>query len=248
MSALLGTKDAPAVRSRGPRRRWVRWLAGVGGGLALATAAIGALHTPWGRPLLARLGGCPAMRVTGKEVDALRLRGLAAQLRPGAPAPARPALGFALDHDTPAAVRAWAAAAGVRCADKRRGLLAVHCANVPRSALPGAAGAVVAAAGPPATIEDLAFTFDPSSRLISVDAFTRRLAAGTATAGYASSSARLLGTLGVPTDQVGDDSAAALGLFGAARRRYRFSDYVAIVSLSRLSSGLALREQYLSGS
>jgi hypothetical protein len=31
------------------------------------------------------------------------------------------------------------------------------------------------------------------------------------------------------------------------RARYRFDDYVAIISASHLSSGVAVREQYLSG-
>jgi len=33
----------------------------------------------------------------------------------------------------------------------------------------------------------------------------------------------------------------------AARRRFRCDDYVAIVSLTNLPSGLAVREQFLSG-
>jgi hypothetical protein len=225
------------------RRRLWRWTVGTGVTLLVATAAIGALHTSWGRPLLARIGGCPAMRATAKDVDALRMRGLAG-VRGTQPAPARPALGFALDHTGPADVAAWAAAAHVACSDKKRGLLSVHCANVPRSSLPAGASATAE----PQTIEDLAFTFDPRDRLISVDAFTRSLAPSTAAAGYLASSDRLRTSLGAPTDEAGTSDADTLALFAASRRRYRFSDYVAIVSLSRLPSGLAVREQYLSGS
>jgi hypothetical protein len=157
------------------------------------------------------------------------------------PARLRPALGFALDRATPADVLGWAAREHVSCAEKKRGLLALHCASVPRSRLPSAGQGT-------AMIEDLAFTFDPSNRLVSVDAFTRQLPEDTASAAYASSSAGLMASLGDPSDQAGGDSAKTVPLFGASRRRYRFSDYVAILSLARLPNGLAVREQYLSGS
>lgn len=225
------------------------------------TAGVGALHTSWGRPLLARLGGCPAARVTAAEVDGLRRQGVTG-LRGARPAPARPALGFLLDRTTPDDVQAWAADAAVTCAAKKRGLVSLHCANVARAALPIATSsdhgaragrdAPGVATGEPAVIEDLALTFSPAGRLVSVDAFTRGLPAGTASAAFSSSGARLAEVLGPPTDLVGDGGDADGPMrvpapLGTARRRFRFNDYVAIVSLTNLSSGLAVREQYLSG-
>ena len=238
-------------------RRLGRWGLRVGGGLLLLTAAVGLLHTPWARPLLARVGGCPVARVSAAQADALRLRGMARTLVGSRPAPRRPALGFALDRATAADVGAWGASAGVACKPKRVGLLTLHCAGVPRALLPAQdrpadrpaarpAGAVSAEL--PATIEDLAFTFDQAGRLVSVDAFTRRLPAAQARAAYAASTADLGAALGPPTDEAGPAVPESLALFAGARRRYRFRDYAAILSLSRLPGGLAVREQYLSGS
>ena len=242
------TTDQVAPRALA-RRRLVRWGLGTGGALLVLTAAIGLLHTPWARPLLARIGGCPVTRVSAAQADALRMKGLARTLVGSRPAPLRPALGFALDRTTAADVTGWAAAAGLTCRPKRIGLLTLHCAGVPRAALPirdRPAGA--AATEVPATIEDLAFTFGPGGRLVSVDAFTRGVPAVEARAAYAASSADLGAALGAPTDEAGGPAPESLVLFAGARRRYRFSDYAAILSLSRLPSGLAVREQYLSGS
>jgi hypothetical protein len=242
------TTDPGAPRALTRRRRLVRWGLGTGGGLLILTAAIGLLHTPWARPLLARIGGCPVSRVSAAQADALRLRGLARTLTGSRPAPLRPALGFALDRTTAADVTRWAATARVACRPKHIGLLTLHCAGVPRAALPTRdrpAGAVTAEL--PATIEDLAFTFSPTGRLVSVDAFTRSVPAGEARAAYAAATADLGAALGAPTDEAGGAAPESLALFAGARRRYRFSDYAAILSLSRLPSGLAVREQYLSG-
>jgi hypothetical protein len=239
-------------------RRWSHARRGIVAGAILlgAIAGIGALHTSWGRPLLARLGGCPAARVTAAEVDGLRRLGMTG-IKGARPAPARPALGFILDRTTPADVQTWAAQAGVTCSSKKRGLTSLHCANVsrtvlPRTALPSAVSSKDGDGGALTTIEDLALTFDPSGRLVSVDAFTRQLPTGTATAAFSSSGARLAEELGPPTDHAGDDGVEAGAVrapapLGTARRRFRFNDYVAIVSLTNLPSGLAVREQYLSG-
>ena len=231
-------------RRRAGRQRFLRWSLRGGGGLVVAIAAIGALHTSWGRPLLARLGGCPAMRVSASEVERVHRVGMLGQLAGDRLAPVRPALGFRLDNMSPADVAAWADAAHVTCTKKVRGLIALHCANVQRSVLP--LGGPSLQGGAP-VIEDLAFTFDSKSRLISVDAFTRGLRDNAATEVYASSRSALEASFGRPTDEVGSRAANALSLYASARRRYRYSDYVAIVSMTRLDTGLAFREQFLSG-
>jgi hypothetical protein len=223
--------------------------------VTVVTAAIGLMHTSAGAPILARLGGCPAMGVSAAEVNALRLRGVSG-LRGTRPAPTRPALGFVLDHTTPADVEAWAVRAGVRCTSKKRGILLLSCKNVPRAALPEATGEpsqpveAAPAADRPRVIEDLALSFDPREHLISIDALTRSLPAVNAAAAFSSSDARLAALLGPATETAGDSQASQLARtpLATSLRRYRFSDYIAIVTVSNLPSGLAVREQYLSGS
>lgn len=217
----------------------------------LATAAIGLLHTSWGRPLLMRLGGCPAAHVSPAEVDRLRVSGFQA-IQGTIRAPARPALGFLLDRTTPDDVHAWAARARVACEARERGLLSLRCRQVPRDRLPDAASIenpFGAESGEPPVIDELALTFTPSGRLISVDAFTPRLPASGAAASFGAATARLQAQLGPPADELGDATPAALAStpLATARARYRFDDYVAIISASNLSSGVAVREQYLSG-
>jgi hypothetical protein len=212
--------------------------------LVAGAAGVGALQTSWGQPVRARVGGCPATCTAASETDALRLAGLHTP-RGAASAPARPALGFVLDRTTPRDVRAWAARAGVRCNDASRALLSWRCAHVPRDTLAALATMPAGAA----MIEDLELTFDPGGRLVSVDAVTRRLRPAVAAAAFAASDARLRALLGPASERDGDPGAEALArapLAATAVRRYRFNDYVAILSVSRLSTGLAVRELYLS--
>jgi hypothetical protein len=230
--------------------RIARGALGVGGVLVAATLAIGLLHTPLGRPLLghlAWLAGCPAARVTAAEVDRLRQTGLAS-VRGTGRAPARPALGFALDRTTSGDVQAWAVRAGVSCTTRTRGLVSLHCSNVSRGALPGVAEGSAEHAGTE-TIEDLAFTFGPSGQLVSVDAFSRGVPVQAAAEALASTTGRLGALLGGSPEPEGGVTLAEVERTPmlTARRRYRFADYVAIVSVSHLASGIAVREQYLSG-
>jgi hypothetical protein len=226
---------------------WIRTVALLA---LLVTAGTSALHSSWGRPVLMRLGGCPITSVSAAEVNELRRTGLRT-LRGTGLAPARPALGFDLDRTTPDEVRAWAARARVRCEPRGHGLLALHCANVLRAALPGGRQGSGWDSLRPPQIEDLALTFDPAGHLVSVDAFTRRLRPPEAAAAFASSDARLRSLLGPATERGGDPASEALAhspLASTTMSRFRFDDYVAILSVTRLSSGLAVRELYLSGS
>jgi hypothetical protein len=182
----------------------------------------------------------------------VRLAGFHAVALPGSlRAPARPAPGFALEETTPDDVRAWAARAGIRCEARERGLLSLRCRQVPRDRLPGAASGGTDHRVPPGAspIDELALTFSPGGRLVSVDAFTPRLLPGDAAASYGAATARLQAWLGAPADEIGDRAAASLARapLATSRARFRFDDYVAIVSASNLSSGVAVREQYLTG-
>ncbi len=241
--------EALAFPARRPSRG--RWSSRATLAVLLATAGIGLLHTSWGRPLLMRVGGCPAARVLPAEVDRLRISGFHA-IQGATRAPARPALGFLLEETTPDDVRAWAARARVECEARERGLLSLRCRRVPRDRLPDAARAANPSGGPKEeqlVIDELALTFTPRGRLISVDAFTPRLPARSAASSFGAATARLQAQLGPPADELGDSTPAALARapLATARARYRFDDYVAIISASNLSSGVAVREQYLSG-
>jgi hypothetical protein len=204
------------------------------------TGVMGFLHTPYGRPLMGRLGmSCPAQRASPAEVEALRLRGVGA-LRGGPRAPARPALGLALDVSREADVQGWARARGLGCAARQRPSHLVTCLAVPSSALSSSA--------PGGTVDDLTFAFAPDGRLVSVETLRRGLTGTQASALFGAITEGLVATLGADGERIGQATPAYLD--GAAMRttrlRYRFSDYLATVTAMNLSGRVAVREQYQS--
>lgn len=213
-------------------RRLRRWLVVAAATLGVVTLGVGLLHMPWARPLLARIGGCPASRATPQQVEAEQRRAWLS-LRGAGSAPARPALGFALGRTTLAEVKAWAEARGLRC-DASRGGALLRCAGVPAAALPSPARGVY---------EDLAFGFRlRDERLVNVTALRSGLAAEEASAQLRDAAARLERALGAPTRQAAGESAAAPSFV-----LYRYADYLADVTAMQLPSrGHAVREHYMS--
>ena len=206
-----------------------RWLAALAATVAVGAAAIASLHSPWARPLLRRLGGCPAARATPEQVEAAQ-RGAWRRLRGAGAAPVRPALGFALERTTLADVHAWARAHGLACAQERAGAL-YRCGPVPASAVtPGASG----------TYDDVAFGFRLADRrLVNLTTLRTGLDPEDAEARLHDAAKALERALGVPAE---DARATA----GPAYVAYRFADYMADVTAMRLPGrGHALREHYM---
>ena len=127
------------------------------GAVIAATALIGLAHAPFARSLLMSLGGCPMAGARMTPAVAERARRMGLSVDPAAvPAPARPALGFALDSTTLPDVRAWADRAHVACDAPRPGLL--KCTDVEPQVL-----------GAPAVdgrVDELTLEFDPRDRLV----------------------------------------------------------------------------------
>jgi hypothetical protein len=208
--------------------------------LGLAFGAIGFLHTPAGRPVLAALGvGCPAARVSPVEVEALRQRALVS-LRGATPAAARPAFGLALDASTELQVTAWTAAHGLDCTAAARPTRRLTCLDVPASALPSAAAGT--------GLDEVSFTFFPDGRLLGVETLRRRLTAAAAGRLFTTITDDLDARVGRATERAGAPTAAYLdgGAMHTAFARYRYSNFLATVTAMNLSGRVALREQYQS--
>jgi len=221
------------------RTRYLRVSIYVASSLAALTAAIGLLHTPLGRPLLARLGvGCP-VQASPEDVERARLQSAHAT-RGTEASPARPALGFVLDQMTIKDVETWAERAQVSCEELRAGTV-LSCKNVPESALGGRIG------GP---IDELELAFSPTSkRLVNLATTQYGLDGDTAAAQMSAVVSGLAGQLGKPTREVGERSGnyLASGPYRTALVRYRFTDYQADVSAMSLpGQGTVLREHYMS--
>jgi len=186
--------------------------------LAVMVAATAALHTPLGRPLLRRLGGCPVPAATPAQVEAAQARAFRS-LRGISAAPARPALGFTLERTTAEEVRRWAAQEGARCQERR-------------------GGAVLICAGGGA-YDEVAFGFRlRDRRLVNLSTLRTGLASGDAAARMRDLAARLQRVLGAP-------AASAIG--PPAVVSWRYSDYLAeVIEMPIEGRGDALREHYMS--
>ncbi len=197
-------------------------------GLCTATLLIGFAHTPWGRPLLARLRGapgCPVLQdLDPEKVERTRID--FAKKRAGmARAPARPALGFELGKSRKAKVSAALEQRGAECTNARKD-----------TALECKAGA-----------EDLFLQFDGAGRLVAVDVFRTPPSSGEAIARLNAIETNLEQVIGPPTARRGSARAEYLQAqpFRQVSLEYRYSDYVGRVSATNFgASGLRVREQY----
>ena len=213
-----------------------RVLALVGGSCVGLVGLIGLLHTPYGRPLMRRLGmACPAAKVSPGEVEAMRLRAVAA-LRTEVPSPARPAVGQTLDVSRAGDVATWARARRLACVESTRPSHTIKCegsdgdrARDPRM--------------PP--IDQIVFAFAPDGRLVSVDRLRSRLTAGEASRLFGRAADDLAVVLG-PGRLTGDATPdyLASGAMHLARLAYRFSDYLATVTVMNVSGRVVMHEQY----
>ncbi len=221
------------------RTKWFRVSMYVVSGLAGLTLIIGLLHTPLGRPLLARLGvGCP---VQASPEDTERARLQSARATGGSEAsPAQPALGFALDSMTLEDARAWAERHHVECSEQRAGSL-LNCKDVAESALGGTGSR---------PIDELQLVFSPRTKhLVNIATTQYGLAAGDAAAQMSRVVSGLEQQLGKPTRELGQRTGSYLDSapYKTALVRYRFRDYQADVTATNLpGKGTMLREHYMS--
>jgi hypothetical protein len=213
--------------------------------VVLALGAIGFAHTRMGRPLLAWLHGtpgCPALStpVSPARVEAFRIAELERH-RGESPAAATPAISFTLGTTTRKDVDAWIAARAASCASERSDSV-VRCTKVdPEST---AHEAPLPDAVP---IEDLFMQFDPSGRLVAVDALRRGRTTDAAVDYVKALTLYLEKTVGPATKPGAEPSAAYLDAhpFDRFESEYRYLDYVADISAMNFGrKGVRVREQY----
>jgi hypothetical protein len=221
--------------------RLKRGLLSGAGTIAFLIVAIGVLHTPIGRPLLAKLGVvCPITKATPQQID--HARTIPAAAYAGKPlAPARPVLGFMFEKTTLTDMKAWATKFGVDCHKLNGNETLRACNDVPAVAL-----------GEPADFlpaEEVDFEFRAARTLAVVSVLRRGLAVPQANAMAAARSKSLREVLGAPQKTAGENTAAhfAKGPLQAFQEEYEFGDYGATLTETRLgSTGILLREHYFS--
>jgi hypothetical protein len=221
-------------------RRLKKGVFGVAITTAALTAIIGLLHTSAARPLLMKIGGCPVGKASAAQIEQGRMAA-ARETRGIERAPARPALGFTLDAASPEDVHAWADRHGVKCAEKREGMLVV-CHDVPLAALgrEGEAGKV----------DDVSFAFRPRDRkLVNVTATSFALSSTAAATRMSHAVSRLGSEMGMPAKTAGEATPEGLarGNYSTATASYRYVDFMAEVSATSFGdNGVAVREHYMS--
>ena len=213
-----------------------RVLALLGGSCLGLVGLIGVLHTPYGRPLMRRLGAaCPAAKASPGQVEAARLRAVAA-LRTELPSPSRPAVGQTLDVSRAADVARWARARRLACVESPRPVYTIRCEGL---------------LGEPARdprvppVDQIVFGFAPDGRLVSVDRLRSRLTPTEASRLFGQTADELAAALG-PGRVVGDATPdyLASGSMHLARLAYRFSDYLATITAMNISGRVVMHEQY----
>ncbi len=217
---------------------WKRWVLASAATLGTAIAGVGFLHTQAGRPMLAKLGGCPVESVDPAAVQQGTAASIAAARGTNA-APARPALGFRLDADTFADVVAWADAKHLDCKGSRESTL-LKCVHVPASALPRELQK--------APLDELTFGFRSSDgTLWSVAGWSFGVPGAEASERLHVTAAALSEALGAAQTADGDIEGLARGESGAATLGYRYADYLVDVSGSSVAGHVVVRQQYTSG-
>lgn len=203
---------------------------------------VGALHAPFARSLLMKMGGCPLGKASAAEVEQGRMQAVR-NTRGATQAPARPALGFTLDASTPEDVHVWAKANLVTCNDKREGML-ITCKDV-------AASVLMDRKGEPGVVDEVSFAFRPRDRkLVNVTVVSFALPAEEGARRMQAATERLAKQehLGAPTHAAGEATAQRLsqGGFMTATAEYTYADYMAEVTATSFTRGVTVREHFLS--
>jgi hypothetical protein len=213
--------------------------------VVLALGTIGFAHTRMGRPLLGWLHGapgCPALnaQVPPARVEAFRIAELERRRGENA-AGATPAMSFTLGTTTRKDVDAWIAARAASCSSERADSV-LRCTRVDTESttheepLPDAV-----------PIEDLFMQFDPSGRLVAVDALRRGRTTDAAVDYVKALALYLEKTVGPATKPGAEPSAAYLDghPFDRFASEYRYVNYVAEISAMNFGRrGVRVREQY----
>jgi hypothetical protein len=215
------------------------------GSLVGLTGLIGVLHMPFAAPMLRRIvpgGICPIMRGTPAEIDRAHAIGATAiRATASAPAPARPALVFALDQSTKLNLAAWAASHDVSCKSIAGNANLQRCTNVPASAV-----SEPEELGP---LEEMTLEFKSSGQLVNVQTMRRRLSGAQAALAAGELEHAAAAALGAPSTHAGEPTAAHLSrnLLATYVASHVFTDYRATVSATNLApTGIMVREEYLS--
>ncbi len=221
------------------RFSWKKLLVGTTASAIVVTGAMGLLHTSFGKPLLMKVGGCPAANATPAGVEEGQKQAIRVT-RGTDPAPQRIALGFMLDKTTFSEVDAWAKGHGIKCKSVREDTT-YSCENIPAVALPASMAQ--------SHLDELEFSFRVKDKtLIGLSTWRWHMTEDGAARDLDSVVGRLKKDLGEPATDEGDRSKLGKQEFAGAIVKYNFKDYLCTISGMNLpSKGITMHESYLTG-
>lgn len=209
------------------------------GGATLLVVLGGVAHTPVGRPLLALFGKCPVVlpgslpageREAGRATAIQRLRG-------NTVAAARPALSFKLGETKRADVDAWAAERQIACTPTKSGST-LACHQIPVAQLPEAYRG--------APVDELTFRFDAANVLVALVTRRAQLEPKAAFETQREIASAVDAAAGPSFSRTGDAKTLEVATaFSQVRNEWRFRDYYASCTASRINQGITLYEEYM---
>ena len=216
-----------------------RALLGLAGGTTLFVALAGFAHTPTGRPILALFGKCPVVlpgSLPAAEREAGRAKAVQS-LRGNVVAAARPALSFKLGETKRSDVDAWAAERQITCVPTKSGST-LGCQQVPVAVLPEAFRG--------APVDELTFRFDAQNVLVAVVTRRAQLEPKVAFEAQREIATAVDTAAGPSFSHTGDEKTLqATAAFAQVRNEWRFRDYYASCTASRINKGITLYEEYM---
>jgi hypothetical protein len=204
-----------------------------------ATVITGLLHTKVAKPLLMKLGGCPAGFANREDVDKIRKYGATFSSSPEAMAPAKPALGFVLDSTTEDDFGAWVKKNNLKCEENAR-LGQMTCTGVP-SALVGEPES--------ASIDDLTVAFSPAHKVVNILVLRHNLKSEPSVTMFETRVASLEKALGPSSIKRMPDSPTYFSqeALTTANVEYKYKDYgVEVSATTMMDMTVTFREHYYS--
>lgn len=227
------------VERKVSRFSWKKLVAITGASAVVLTGAMGLLHTSLGKPLLMKVGGCPAANAPPAGVEEQRKDAIRTT-RGTDPAPKRIALGFTLDKTTFAEVEAWAKSHHVVCKAQREDTL-YSCENIPSDALPTTMAHT--------KLDELEFSFRVKDKtLMAVSTWRWHMAEDVAARDFEKVAGTLKKDLGEPAKNEGNQKNLGREPFAGAVVEYAFKDYLCSISGINLpNKGITMHESYVTG-
>jgi hypothetical protein len=229
---MVSRPDGPSTQGR-MRRLLLRGVIATATLLTVSSVVVVLLHLPFGRRWLMRIGGCPVGNTDPAVIE--RARAAAVLTSRGARlAPSRTGWGFELGSMTVQDTEAWAKRFAITCEHQREDTW-LQCANVPAKAL-----------GDSAALDELNFSFSPTTkRLVALTGSRFRMSGVAAHEFISQRASDLESAFGAAQAPIGNLDGLLSGGPATVTVAYRFRDLAVDLTAQQIAGrGVASFESY----